>query len=347
MKTSFILLILLFLLCVSLPFIFNVKYHENFASYPSESDLHLTSISDKEETNRDGSNIDISSTVIEPMTNKTETKETKTEKVYSYNDDVYSSYENLIDEEFRKKGHSLSDYLRKNPPNETNELKNKLDSDLTVISFLKDLTKQTEGFTSTHKLTDEVNKKTYDLLPNQHLYNNDGELKLETHDSTDYGALLDKVKGDFEDLKKKYDSENYVTKGDIAAGLDEITQKISKVSGVDVATDLAGVVSGVNAISMAGSNSGSMAGINSGSMAGSNSANIDISTNMISNNMSNNTTITQMISPIKCIADNGTPIGASVCCGQEGTLEETKYICPNTMPTCSGYKCGSNFGTCS
>jgi len=68
---------------------------------------------------------------------------------------------------------------------------------------------------------------------------------------------------------------------------------------------------------------------------------------MISNNMSNNTTITQMISPIKCIADNGTPIGASVCCGQEGTLEETKYICPNTMPTCSGYKCGSNFGTCS
>ena len=50
--------------------------------------------------------------------------------------------------------------------------------------------------------------------------------------------------------------------------------------------------------------------------------------------------------PIKCIADFGTKIGDSLCCGQTGVLQDTKYTCPNTMPYCSDFKCGSKFGTC-
>ena len=50
--------------------------------------------------------------------------------------------------------------------------------------------------------------------------------------------------------------------------------------------------------------------------------------------------------PIKCIADFGTEKGESLCCGQTGVLQSTKYVCPNTLPYCSDFKCGSKFGTC-
>ena len=59
----------------------------------------------------------------------------------------------------------------------------------------------------------------------------------------------------------------------------------------------------------------------------------------------NNTTTTST-DPVKCIADFGTKIGDSLCCGQTGVLQDTKYTCPNTMPYCSDFKCGSKFGTC-
>jgi hypothetical protein len=49
---------------------------------------------------------------------------------------------------------------------------------------------------------------------------------------------------------------------------------------------------------------------------------------------------------IKCIADFGTKIGDDLCCGQTGVLQDTKYTCPNTLPYCSDFKCGSKFGTC-
>ena len=50
---------------------------------------------------------------------------------------------------------------------------------------------------------------------------------------------------------------------------------------------------------------------------------------------------------IKCIADFGTNIGDPLCCGQEGVLQDTRYVCPNTLKKCSNFKCGSAFGTCS
>jgi hypothetical protein len=51
--------------------------------------------------------------------------------------------------------------------------------------------------------------------------------------------------------------------------------------------------------------------------------------------------------PIKCIADFATDVGDELCCGQEGVLQNTKYVCPDTLPTCSNFECGSQFGTCS
>jgi len=50
--------------------------------------------------------------------------------------------------------------------------------------------------------------------------------------------------------------------------------------------------------------------------------------------------------PIKCIADFGTSVGDPLCCGQEGVLQDTKYVCPNTLQKCSNFKCGSAFGSC-
>lgn len=49
---------------------------------------------------------------------------------------------------------------------------------------------------------------------------------------------------------------------------------------------------------------------------------------------------------IPCIADFGTNIGDNLCCGQTGVLQNTKYVCPNTRPKCSNFKCGSQFGNC-
>lgn len=50
---------------------------------------------------------------------------------------------------------------------------------------------------------------------------------------------------------------------------------------------------------------------------------------------------------IKCIADFGTNVGEDLCCGQTGVLQDTRYVCPPNKPTCSKFKCGSEFGTCS
>ncbi len=49
---------------------------------------------------------------------------------------------------------------------------------------------------------------------------------------------------------------------------------------------------------------------------------------------------------IPCLADYGTNIGESLCCGQTGVLQNTKYVCPVTRPRCANFKCGSQFGNC-
>jgi len=49
---------------------------------------------------------------------------------------------------------------------------------------------------------------------------------------------------------------------------------------------------------------------------------------------------------IKCIADFGTNIGDSLCCGQSGVLTNTKYVCPANYSKCESMKCGSKYGKC-
>ena len=49
---------------------------------------------------------------------------------------------------------------------------------------------------------------------------------------------------------------------------------------------------------------------------------------------------------IKCLANFGTKVGDPLCCGQTGVLQNTNYVCPEEMPTCSEYKCGSQWGVC-
>jgi len=68
--------------------------------------------------------------------------------------------------------------------------------------------------------------------------------------------------------------------------------------------------------------------------------------NTTSGSTSNSTGTSGSGDAIKCIADFGTKIGDNLCCGQTGVLQDTKYTCPNTLPYCSDFKCGSKFGTC-
>jgi hypothetical protein len=49
---------------------------------------------------------------------------------------------------------------------------------------------------------------------------------------------------------------------------------------------------------------------------------------------------------IKCLANFGTKIGEPLCCGQTGVLQNTDHVCPQEMPHCAGYKCGSQWGVC-
>ena len=58
---------------------------------------------------------------------------------------------------------------------------------------------------------------------------------------------------------------------------------------------------------------------------------------------------TKTSNPEKCIADYGTTVGDSLCCGQKGVLQNyaSKYVCPSSKPTCSNFVCGESYGTCS
>ena len=50
---------------------------------------------------------------------------------------------------------------------------------------------------------------------------------------------------------------------------------------------------------------------------------------------------------VKCIANNGTNIGDPLCCNQPGKLKDTKYVCPEEVPTCVGYSASDNvYGYC-
>lgn len=50
---------------------------------------------------------------------------------------------------------------------------------------------------------------------------------------------------------------------------------------------------------------------------------------------------------IKCIANYGSKVGDPLCCDQKGSLIDTKHICPQEVPTCTGYSKSDNvYGYC-
>lgn len=170
MKVSPILLALLLILCVALPYIFNVKYHEKFTSYPSKTDLPLTNYKTGNVSFSDISFSDVSFVDVSFSEGMTNLLDNSKENINSYNNDAYSTYD-----ESRKKGYSISDYFIKNPS--TDEFANRLENDLTVVSFLNNMN-QKETYTATRKLRDEETKEIYELSPNDNLYNNNGGLKV-------------------------------------------------------------------------------------------------------------------------------------------------------------------------
>lgn len=52
-------------------------------------------------------------------------------------------------------------------------------------------------------------------------------------------------------------------------------------------------------------------------------------------------------SELKCLADYGSNIGDSLCCGQTGIVQNNNNICPSEYPKCIGYECGKTWGKCS
>ena len=51
---------------------------------------------------------------------------------------------------------------------------------------------------------------------------------------------------------------------------------------------------------------------------------------------------------IKCIANHGSNVGDPLCCDQNGIINDTKFICPQEVPTCIGYSKDENiYGYCS
>ena len=60
------------------------------------------------------------------------------------------------------------------------------------------------------------------------------------------------------------------------------------------------------------------------------------------------TSTTKTTTKGKCIADYGTGVGDSLCCGQKGVLQKyaSDYVCPKSTPTCSNFVCGQSYGTC-
>ena len=83
-----------------------------------------------------------------------------------------------------------------------------------------------------------------------------------------------------------------------------------------------------------------------GGSNGNNSGSGNGSSSTTASQTNNNTAKCVDDSNLQCIADFGTNVGDALCCGQTGVLQNTKYVCPDTRPTCSNFKCGSQFGTC-
>jgi len=55
---------------------------------------------------------------------------------------------------------------------------------------------------------------------------------------------------------------------------------------------------------------------------------------------------TPLAGVLQCAGDFGTPVGAPVCCGQPGTMDDATYICPSYAPMCKDYAKDKRWGSC-
>jgi len=335
MKITMLHLILLFALCVALPFFFNVNHKENIANYPSNTDI--ANIDPSTTIDLSGIKlIDISSvSVIEPF------REGNTNVT---NDNTYSTYDKFIDVDLIKEpGNSASEYLLMTPKqcdisNNCDEFLTKVDTELSIVTFFKGLyTRYNEPFTSYTVKDTAPEGKTYTLDNKEKLANVEGELKETTNDDTKYGELLTQVQTELGKVRDNY--REYVRTHPGAT---------TTVNGTTVGT-------AITCPTLDVSNNYTASILDSLTMPATGTPPVGVSstpsgvstTDASTSGSSTSTTSTSSTDKLKCVANNGTPIGASLCCGQPGTLDNTKYICPSEYPTCTGYKCGSKFGTCS
>lgn len=101
----------------------------------------------------------------------------------------------------------------------------------------------------------------------------------------------------------------------------------------------------VNAMKTLGINTGSSSS-GSSSSGSSESGSSDSSTSSDSRTKDSSDTKSPCKTSFKCLAHYGTQPGGNLCCGQKGSLTGTAYVCPKEMPTCTGYKCGEQWGVC-
>jgi hypothetical protein len=267
----------------------------------------------------------------------------------------YTQYDKFIDEDLIKMpGMSASEYLRNrnnvnsesgNPTvkKTDDDFINQIEGQLSIIKFFRDIlysvNKESfslfkdsfslfkETFTSyiepydNHNLKDLKDDTTYTLENKEKLVYNKGVLTEGRVDNTQYGDVLAKLNSDIITINNQYD-------------------KFLNDNGTS-STGSSGTGTGT-ASSSTDRSTGSTTTSTTNSPQGVSSRNTAVGSNYQDSYDASCNTMN-----IKCVADFGTEIGDELCCGQEGELESTKYVCPNTMPTCSNYKCGSHFGTCS
>jgi hypothetical protein len=262
----------------------------------------------------------------------------------------YTQYDKLIDEDLIKMpGKSASEYLRNlnNVNSESgsptvkksdDDFINQIEGQLSIIKFFRDLyslNKESfslfkETFTSykepydNHNLRDLNDDKTYILENKEKLIYNKGLLTEAKVDNTKYADVLARLNTDIIAINNQYNK--FLNDNGATSGTNGGTGTGTASSSTNLTT---GTTTGTTT-----SSTNTPQGVSSRNTAtGSNyEDSYDSSCNTVN---------------IKCVADFGTEIGDDLCCGQEGELDSTKYVCPNTMPTCSNYKCGSHFGTCS
>jgi uncharacterized membrane protein YgcG len=260
----------------------------------------------------------------------------------------YTIYDSYIDEDIIKMpAKSASEYLRnRNNVNSASgsqtvkktddDFINQIEGQLSIIKFFRDIlySVNKESFTfykesfENHNLKDLKDNTTYTLQNKDKLVYNKGVLTKAMVDNTKYGDVLARVNTDIITINKQYDK--FLNDNGSSSGSG--TGSSGSLSG---SSGSGSSGSGTTGSSSRGSNNEPQ-GVSTRNNSSNNGSNYDDSYDASCNTMN-----------IKCVADFGTEIGDDLCCGQEGELESTKYVCPNTMPTCSNYKCGSNFGTCS